>query len=338
MNRCGRKSIYTLAVLLFSMAMGACSSGDEKSITVYSGRSATLVQPLFEQFTMDTGVGVDARYGSTSGTVALLLEEGDASPADVVLLQDAGALGALAMNGLLSPLPDEALAKVDRKFRSPTGFWVGVSGRARTVVYNTETIDPVSDLPESILDYVQPEWKGRVGWAPLNGSFQAFVTGLRLLEGDAKAKEWLEGMKANGVVEFPKNTPIVDAVGKGEVDVGFVNHYYLHRFLAEQGPEFGARNHYSSGDAGALINVAGTGILTTSDSAELAQQFVDYLLSEPAQRYLAEETWEYPLVEGVEAFGGLPPLVSLDPPDVKLGDLHDLRGTLALMRQAGVIP
>lgn len=338
MNRCGRRSLYILAVLLFSLAIGACSSGDEESITIYSGRTSTLVQPLLEQFATDTGVGVRVRYGSTSGTVALLLEEGDASPADVLLLQDAGALGALAVNGLLSPLPDDTLAKVDRKFRSPTGEWVGVSGRSRTIVYNTETIDPARDLPGSILDYVQPEWEGRVGWAPLNGSFQAFVTALRLLEGDAAAKEWLEGIKANGTLDFPNNISILDAVGRGEIDVGFVNHYYLHRFLTERGQGFRARNHYSSGDAGSLINVAGTGILTTSDSPELAQQFVEYLLSEPAQRYFAEETTEYPLVHGIEPFGGLPPLESLNPPDVNLGDLYDLRGTLDLMRQAGVIP
>jgi iron(III) transport system substrate-binding protein len=291
-----------------------------------------------DKFIADTGIDINVRYGSTSGTVALLLEEGDASPADAVLLQDAGALGTLAVNKLLAQLPDDTLARVDHRFRSPTGEWVGVSGRSRTVVYNTKAIEPSRDLPESILHYVQPEWKGRVGWAPLNGSFQAFVTALRLLEGDAKAKDWLEGMKANGAVEFPKNTAIVDAVGRGEVDVGFVNHYYLHRFLAEQGQEFGARNHYSSGDAGALINVAGAGILTSNDSPEGAQKFIEYLLSEPAQRYFTEETHEYPLVYGIEPSVTLPSLVSLDPPDIILGDLHDLRGTLDLMREAGVIP
>jgi iron(III) transport system substrate-binding protein len=193
-------------------------------------------------------------------------------------------------------------------------------------------------LPKSILGFVRPEWKGRLGWAPTNGSFQAFVTALRLVEGDAGAKAWLEGIKANKPVDYPNNTSIVDGVGRGEVDAGFVNHYYLHRFLTEQGQDFGARNHYSSGDAGALINVSGVGIMINSESTELAQQLVDYLLSEPAQRYFAEQTTEYPLIDGVATAEGIPPLASLDPPDIDLSNLDDLRGTLDLMHQAGVLP
>lgn len=338
MNASRSKSLSLIVVLLLGLVVSACASGDESSITVYSGRTSSLVQPLLEQFAAETGIGIKVRYGSTAGTVALLLEEGDASPADVVLLQDAGALGALGKEGMLTKLPDDLLARVDPKFRSPAGEWAGVSGRARTVVYNTDVINPDRDLPESILDFVGPEWEGRLGWAPTNGSFQAFVTALRVIEGDATAKAWLEGIKANNPVDYPNNTSIVDAVARGEVDAGFVNHYYLHRFLTEQGPDFGARNHYSAGDAGALINVSGVGILTSSKSAGSAQRLVEYLLSESAQRYFAEETTEYPLIEGVEAIGEIPPLASLDPPDIDLSNLDDLRGTLDLMREAGVIP
>jgi iron(III) transport system substrate-binding protein len=334
----GRISLSLAVLLLVGLLMGACSSGDENTITVYSGRTSSLMQPLLEQFATDTGVVIKVRYGSTAGTVALLLEEGGASPADVVLLQDAGALGALAKEGLLAQLPDDLLKRVDRKFRSTKGEWVGVSGRVRTIVYNTKTIDPDRDLPESVVDFVAPEWKGRLGWAPTNGSFQAFVTALRVLEGDAVAKDWLEGIKANSPVDYPNNTSIVDAVGRGAIDAGFVNHYYLHRFLTEQGPEFGARNHYSTGDAGALINVSGVGILASSEATAPAHQLVEYLLSETAQRYFAEQTTEYPLIEGVEPIGEIPPLAILDPPDIDLSKLDDLRGTLDLMREAGVIP
>jgi len=338
MRGTGRRSLPIAVVLLLGLVLGACSSEEEHTLTVYSGRTSSLVQPLLDQFATDTGVAFKVRYGSTAGTVALLLEEGDASPADVVLLQDAGALGALAKEGVFAKLPDDLLGMVDRKFRSSDGEWVGVSGRARTVVYNTEAIDPDRDLPKSILDFVRPEWEKRLGWAPTNGPFQAFVTALRLVEGDAGAKAWLEGIKANKPVDYPNNTSIVDGVGRGEVDAGFVNHYYLHRFLTEQGQDFGARNHYSSGDAGALINVSGVGIMINSESTELAQQLVDYLLSEPAQRYFAEQTTEYPLIDGVATAEGIPPLASLDPPDIDLSNLDDLRGTIDLMHQAGVLP
>ncbi len=320
------------------VVMGACG-GEDRTLTVYSGRSESLVQPLLDTFSGETGIEVRVKYAGSAAIAATILEEGDNTPADVVFLQDPGSLGALSEAGVLAELPSELLSEVDPRFRSPRGEWVGASGRARTVVYNTSAIDPATDLPDSILDFTDPRWKGRVGWAPANGSFQAFVTALRVQLGDATARRWLQGMKANGVREYPKNTPIVAAAGSGEIDVGFVNHYYLGRFLKEEGPQFGARNHFlGNGDPGALVLVAGAGILKETDDRDSAERFIRFLLSEEAQSYFAEETGEYPLAAGVEPPGGLPSLESLDPPDVDLSRLSDLQGTLSLMRDAGVIP
>ena len=332
-----RSMPFALVSLLLVSLAAACSSGGD-ALTVYSGRNESLVQPLLDQFTEDTGIEVQVKYGNTSGTVALILEEGANTPADVVYLQDAGALGALALEGVLTPIPDDSLNRVDARFRSSSGNWVGTSGRARTVVYNIDLVDGSRDLPDSILDFTDPKWLGRVGWAPTNGSFQAFVTALRIIEGDDVALEWLRGMRANKAFEYPNNTSIVDAVGRGEVEVGFVNHYYLLRFLEERGRDFPVRNLYLQNDSGALINVAGVGILAVSEEKEKAQRFVEYLLSEPAQRYFAERTFEYPLAAGVEPVGDIPSLAEINPPEIDLGSLEDLRGTLALMREARVIP
>jgi iron(III) transport system substrate-binding protein len=333
------KLVLIMAVVLISaLSAVACGPGNESSsMTLYSGRSETLIQPLIDQFITDTGIDVRVKYGSTSGTVALLLEEGDASPADVVLLQDAGALGALAKEHKLAPLPQNLLTRVQAVFRSHDDDWVGISGRARTVVYNTEKLNP-SDLPDSIQGFVHPKWKGRIGWAPTNGSFQAFVTALRITGSDAATKFWLEGIKANEPIVYPKNTPIVDAVGRGEVEVGFVNHYYLLRFLAEHGENFAARNYYPRGDAGGMMNVAGVGILESSKAKPVALKFIDYLLSESAQSYFSDETGEYPLIDGVASNPANPQLADLDILDIDLGNLDDLRGTLDLMREVGVIP
>ena len=312
---------------------------DDTTLTVYSGRTQSLVHPLLESFAEDTGTPIKVRYGSSSGMAATIQEEGDNTPADVVFLQDPGSLGALSQDGFLKRLPDELLDKVDRRFRSPQGEWVGTSGRVRTIVYNTSTIDPETDLPDSIMDFVDPEWRGRVGWAPPNASFQAFVTGLRVQRGDAVARKWLEDMRDNDAQPYRSNLTTIQAVARGEVDVGFVNHYYMHRFLEEEGPGFGARNHFlGDGDPGALVLVAGAAILEQSNNSEAAERFIEYLLSEEAQRYFAEETTEYPLAAGVEPVGELPPLSSLDPPDVDLGSLNDLRGTLALLRDVGILP
>ena len=330
-----------LAVLLFlaiATALPACSA-DSNSLTVYSGRSQTLVSPLLESFIEDTGIDIQVKYAGSASIAATILEEGENSPADVVFLQDPGYLGSLAHAGMLAELPDELLSKVDSGYKSTAGDWVGTSGRSRTVVYNTFSVDPERDLPDSILDFTEPEWRGRVGWAPLNASFQAFLTAFRLKWGEEEARSWLEGMQANDVREYPNNTTIVTAVARREVDVGLVNHYYLQRFLEEEGEGFEARNHFlKGGDPGALVLVAGAGVLETTDNREGAEQFVEYLLSESAQTYFSTTTKEYPLVEGVPPDPGLPPLSSLEPPDVDLGDLTDARGTISLLREVGIIP
>ena len=311
----------------------------DRTLTVYSGRSQSLVHPLLEAFGESTGIDIRVKYGGSASTAATLLEEGDNTPADVVFLQDPGSLGSLAGEGMLAELPQETLDKVDPRLRDPNGQWIGTSGRARTIIYNTENIDPDADLPPSILDFTSEEWNGRVGWAPRNGSFQSFVTALRQQLGQDVARQWLEGMRDNDAQEYQNNTSIVQATANGEVDVGFVNHYYLERFLEEHGEGFEARNYYiGNGDPGALVLVAGAGILEASDNKATAQEFVDFLLSEPAQQYFTSDVKEYPVSAGVEPEGDLPPIESLDPPDVDLGSLSDLQGTIDLLREVGVLP
>ena len=312
---------------------------EDRTLTVYSGRSQSLVHPLLEAFGESTGIDIRVKYAGSASTAATLLEEGNNTPADVVFLQDPGSLGSLAAEGMLADLPQETLDKVDSRLRDPNGRWIGTSGRARTIIYNTEAINPDTDLPSSILDFTREEWRGRVGWAPRNGSFQSFVTALRLQLGDDAARQWLEGMRDNDAQEYPNNVSIVQAAANGEVDVGFVNHYYLERFLEEYGQDFQARNYYiGNGDPGALVLVAGAGIIEASENKATAQEFVDFLLSEPAQQYFTSDVKEYPVAAGVEPEGDLPPIESLDPPDVDLGSLSDLQGTLDLLREVGVLP
>jgi iron(III) transport system substrate-binding protein len=280
---------------------------------------------------------VEVRYGDTAQMAGAILEEGDNSPADVYYGQDAGALGALSSGGRLQSLDPAVLDRVDSQFRSVDGRWVGVSGRARVAVYNTNLLSE-DDLPESILDFTNPRWGGgKLGWAPTNGSFQAFVTAMRVSLGEDGARAWLEGVQANEPKVYDANVPIVDATGAGEIQVGFVNHYYLYRALAED-PNFPAANHlFPNGDLGSLVNVAGVGIVDTAQHTEEAKRFVEFLLGDPAQQYFAEETFEIPLVDGVEANPALPQLESLQQPDINLNELEDLQGTLALMTEVGLI-
>ena len=306
--------------------------------TLYSGRNETLVGPLVEEYAEETGTAIDVRYGGTGELAATILEEGEDTPASLFFSQDAGALGLLADEGRFESLPSDLLERVDERFRDPEGRWVGVTGRARVLAYNTGTLAP-EDLPGSVRDLTDPAWAGRVGWAPENASFQAFITAFRLIDGDDAVRAWLEAMIANGTVNFgDSNSAIVQAIGNAEIDAGLVNHYYVYAVGREAGEDFPVANHFfAAGDPGSLINVAGIGLIEGADEAEAALAFADYLLSDDAHEYFATETFEYPLIEGVAAPEGLVPLGEVGHPDIELGALADLRGSLELLSEVGLI-
>ncbi len=333
-----RGYVGLVAVVVALAGISACASAPPSAITVYSGRTEELVGPVIERFTQQTGIPVEVRYGDTAELAALILEEGANSPADVYFAQDAGALGAVAEAGLLRALPAEILDRVPAAFRSPESEWVGVTGRARVVAFDTREI-AAGEMPASVDAFTAPEWAGRIGWAPTNGSFQAFVTAYRLLKGDDAARAWLEGIQANEPRVYEGNTQVVQAIADGEVDVGFVNHYYLLRFLAEQGDSFPVRNHFlSASDPGALVNVAGAGILASTDGEASARRFLEFMLNNESQQSFASETFEYPLVDGLAGPAGMPALDQIQAPDIDLSDLADLDATLDMLTETGVLP
>ncbi|MCY3572227.1 MAG: iron ABC transporter substrate-binding protein [Chloroflexi bacterium] len=307
------------------------SPEDAGDLVIYSGRGESLVGGLIDRFEEQTGIDVKVRYGNTAALAIAISEEGSRSPADVYYGQDAGALSFLAEEALAAQLPPDIRAMVDRNFQDDDGRWIATSGRARVLIISP---DRVPNPPDSVFDLVDPEWKGRIGWAPTNGSFQAFVTAMRQIHGDAATEEWLRGMIANDVKVFPKNTPQVQAVGDGELDIGLVNHYYLFRF----DDDWPAANHFTdSGNAGALINVAGVAMLEGSSNRANALRFIRFLLSEEGQTYFRDQTNEYPVASGVDANPRLIPLDELNPPSLALTSLSDLDGTLELLRKVGAL-
>lgn len=325
-------------VLVQQPQQPAAAAAAASPLVIYSGRNENLVGPLIDRFKQETGTPVEVRYGETAEMAATIIEEGANSPADVFFGQDAGALGALAKAGRLAPLPDEILNQVAPRFRSDDAQWVGASGRARVLVYNTDEVKPET-LPKDIWGLTEPQWRGKIGWAPTNGSFQAFVTALRRLEGDQKAKQWLEAMIANEVKVYPSNDAIVAATARGELAAGLVNHYYMHRYLAEKGGSAPIANYYfPGGGAGALINVAGAGVVNTSANKQAAERFIAFLLSDEAQQYFAAETDEYPLAgKNVQSNPAVKPMAEIPAPDLDLSSLDDLQGTLQLLQQVGAL-
>lgn len=327
--------VLTLAAL--ALALAGCGGGDGRSLTVYSGREEELVKPLIAQFEQSTGIAVDVRYGESAELAATIAEEGGNSPADVFFAQDPGSLG--AVDGQLARLPDATLARVDERFRDAGGRWVGTSGRTRVIAYNTDALSE-AQVPDSVFELTDPRWKGKIGIAPTNASFQAFVTAMRLSAGEQRTRAWLQGLKANNPKTYEKNTPVVEAVAAGEIVLGLVNHYYLYLVKEEQ-PGAPVANHFlAKGDPGALVSVAGAGVLANAAHRREAEQFVEYLLSDAGQRFYTEqaEEAEYPLVPGLPVKEGLPPLSSLQGPRVDLSSFGaELEGTLELLRRTGYL-
>lgn len=309
-----------------------------ETLTVYSGRSEKLVGAVLESFEAETGIQVRVRYGETPQLLALLLEEGERTSADVYIAQDAGALGALSKAGRFETLPAPILERVwDARFKAKAGDWVGISGRARVLAYNTAQVK-ADELPSSVFDLTAPKWKGRIGWAPTNASFQAFMTAMRELKGEAETTRWLTGLKANAPRTYKNNTAIVEALARGEVSVGLVNHYYL--FAAEKGraePLPVANHYFAKDDAGALVNVAGVGILKGSKNAAAARKLVEHLLSVSAQTHFAKQTFEYPLSAEVAIDPRLKSIAEVGSPALDLSRLEDLQGTVRLLQQQGVL-
>lgn len=343
-----RNGLVLLALAAAGLSVGACSGGTPApaatpggapapaTLTIYSGRSESLVAPIIQQFSAATGIKVSVKYAGTAQLAATLLEEGRRTPADVYFAQDPGGLG--AVESMLAPLPQPVLDRVPAWARSPQGKWVGLSGRARTVVYNTGKLKE-ADLPDDIFGLTQPQWRGRVGWVPGNASFQTMVTAMRVLWGEDKTRQWLAGMQANNPKVYSGNAPAVQGVADGEVDLALVNHYYIYPFIAERGESFPVRNyHPRAGGPGAIVMVAGAGVLEASQNKDAAHKFLEFMLSPVAQQYFAAQTFEYPVVEGVKSQAKLVPLAQIKSPEVSMAQLADLPGTQALLRQTGVLP
>ncbi len=305
-------------------------------LTLYSGRGEALVAPLIGAFEKETGISVSVRYAGTAELAVLIQEEGDRSPADLFWAQDAGALGAVVDR--FQPLPDDLLAKVPAAYRDRDGRWIATSGRGRVLYYSTERVDEAA-LPASVFDLTDEAYRGRVAWAPTNGSFQAFVTGMRVRHGDDATRDWLRAMAANDARAYRNNTTQAIAIADGEVDFSLNNNYYLLRFLAGDADYPVASGLFADGDIGNLLLVAGIGVLDTARESEAALRFVEFLLSPQAQQYFTGQVYEYPVTDQVIENPALPTLatVQASAPEVDLNDIADLEGTLELLREVGLL-
>ncbi|HEX7010911.1 MAG TPA: iron ABC transporter substrate-binding protein [Phycisphaeraceae bacterium] len=360
-QRSWTKAVFpgTLAVLSAAVVLLSGSMAWAQSLVLYCGRSKTLIEPLLERFEQETGIDVQVRFGSDAELLATLNEEGSRSPADVAWFNTTGALGAADSAGLLTQLPQDLLQR-PAAFVPSSGRWVPITTRFRVLAYNAQRVSQ-ADLPESVMDLPKlKQLKGRIGWTPSYPSFQDFVTAVRILHGKEAAKAWLEGVKALEPVAYSSNTPMIQALKAGEIDVALTNHYYVLRLLhpsgkvkledleqaesrkaleaAQQADAPVKMHHFAPGDAGNLALVTGAAILRHGDQPEAARRLLSFLLSPEAQRFAAWSVHEYPVVHGTETPSYLLPMerVIMLSPAFDFEQLRHLDQTLELLREAGL--
>jgi iron(III) transport system substrate-binding protein len=328
---------YSTALILFFLA-GSSSAAD--TLTVYSGRSERLIKPVLDEFTAKTGIHVNLLSSGTTELVNRLKAEGDRTAADAFITNDAGSLELARGAGLLRPLN---MREVDRaipsQFRAPDNSWVGLSGRFWIIAYNTTLVKP--EELKSLLDLADPKWKDKIA-IPNSGSeyLQAGVSVIRATHGDARTRLFLQGLKDNaGNHVYQKSSQIVDAVAKGQVALGIVNHYYVYRHLMTQpsAPLAVFMPDQQEGGMGAIMNVAGIGVIKSTKHLDSAKLLVEFLVAQAGQKLFADLDKEYPLHPEVKADPALVDRKSFRAAQVPLSKLAELREpTLTLIEQVGL--
>ncbi|MDA3017997.1 MAG: extracellular solute-binding protein [Actinomycetota bacterium] len=335
-----RSSIASSLVLATALLLSGCSSSTEqesspRELTIYSGRSQEFIAPFLAEWEKKSGIALKIRYADSAELAAQIREEGSNSPADIFLAQDAGSLGAVSLAGLFTTLGDEVGAEIQPQYIAADRSWIGVTGRARVFAYNPRLL---TDLPQSITDLANPVYKSKLGIAPTNSSFQAFVTALINAKGEDFTQKWLESLVKNDVQIFAKNSAIVEAIDSGKISMGLVNHYYTWEVSQGLGRKISAENgFFTSGDLGNMVNVSGAGILKSSKKYAAAEDLINYLTSQVVQSKFVAETHEYSLIANQISPAGLPSLSQIGAPSVDLESLAEIQKTQELLIKVGLL-
>ena len=329
--------VSLLGVVGSLAACGSASGAGSETLTVYSAQHESLVRAMLSDFTDETGIEVQFREGNDAELANQIIQEGDASPADVFLTENSPSIGAVDEAGLLAPLDRATLDQVAPQYRPSSGNWTGFAARATVLGYQPAAVSE-AELPASILDLANPEWQGRVGIAAGGADFQAIVSAVLALRGEDATRAWLAGLERNAEV-YASNTAVMKAVDEGEIDVGVMYHYYWYRDQAENGlvGDDVKLHYFRNQDPGAFVSVSGAGVLASSDQPDDAQRLVAYLTGTAAQQRLADsDALEYAVGSGVASAPALPPLADLQAPEIDPGVLNGPQVT-ELMEEVGLL-
>jgi iron(III) transport system substrate-binding protein len=337
-----RRSLAALAAAALLTVAGCSSGGDSASATskadkptlvLYNAQHEDVGKAWADGFTKATGIKVDVRSGSDFEMANQIVAEGKASPADVFITENSPAMSLLSSKSLFAPVDAATKAQVPARYESSAGDWVGVAARSTVFAYHTGAA-----MPASILDLAKPEWKGKFGVSPSGADFQAIVSAVYAVKGDAAATEWLKGIKANAKI-YRGNTAILQAVNAGQIPGGVIYHYYWFNDQADGGKNSNNTKleYFGHQDPGAFVSVSGGGVLKSSKHPAEAQQFLAYMSGRTGQEMLSAGTaMEYSVGNNIPANPKLTPLDQLDSPNVDLNTLNGPK-VISEMQRVGLL-
>lgn len=331
-----------VGIVAGALLLTACGSSEQAApepatVTLYNAQHESLAQEWTADFTRRTGIRVETRNGDDSEMANQIVQEGQASPADVFITENSPAMSLVADRGLFAPVAPPTLEQVPPQFRSAQGDWVGIAARSTVLVYNRAQL-PADQLPRSIMDLARPEWQGRIGFPPGGADFQAIVSAVVATQGEAAAQQWLQGLKANGRI-YQSNGATMRAVNAGEIPAGIIYHYYWAKDRAESGANSAATelHYFGNQDPGAFLSTSGGGVLRTTDTPRESQMLLEYLAGRDGQQVLANSTaLEYTVNPAVPANPRLRPIPELGAPAVDINALDGPR-VVQMMQQAGLL-
>ena len=319
-------------------ASPASPTGISGDLVIYSGRSEPLLQPVIDAFkAQHPDVEVLLKAGSNSELANALIEEQANPQADVFVTTELFTVQSLAQEGVFQSYLPPGADELPAEFLGPDNLWTGLTRRARVIMYNADLVSE-EELPSSIFDLTDPQWKGQVAAAgSTNGSMQAQIAAMRQLTGEEETEAWLNGLIVNEVTFFGGHTDVRKAVGAGEFQLGLVNHYYYYLQQAEGSNVGIIFPDQGEGQIGLITNATAAAVVNGALHVEAAQAFIDFLVSPEGQKLFAEQNYEYPLLPGVELHPDVQPQDEFRLADVNVAEAaQDFDVTFDLMERVGL--
>jgi len=332
-----RLGIALAVATVAAPTLSACGVFGSPDLVVYNAQHEELLDELVPLFEEESGLDVELRGGKDLEMANQIVEEGEDSPADVFLTENSPAMSIVDNAGLFAELPEAATAPIPEQYVPADHAWTGFLARSTVAMYNTDTMTE-ADMPASILDFAEPEWRGRVSFSPTGADFQAIVSAVLEAEGEEATAAWLEGLAENGTV-LDNNLVVMQSVNEGEVDAGIAYHYYWYRDQKEAGDnsDSTALHFFGDQDPGAFVSISGAGVLASSEHQDAAQQFVEFLTSTEGQQAMADSyALEYPLNPDATLDPVVKPFDELEPPEIDPASLNGPKVT-ELMTEAGLL-